>query len=1207
LRPHIAPDAPPPGAGTLVSGTISANTTWSLAGSPYVITPCVQIANGATLTIAPGVVVKVVPGASGMSCGPDTNANLIVDGALVADGTATQPIVFTSNNDTSAAAGGDTTAAGATNPGLPAPGDWGDIVFAPDAAPHASSLTYARVLYGQSVVDNNTSPTLHDDTLISTTLGLQFYAAPGTSLSGEAVTNTIIQAAGVNSANGIVFNAPVQGVTLSGNTLVMSANDGGIILTKGGSGAAIAGNDVQAGFQGGIDAVGPLTTSTIVSNTVAPSAVYSRTYGAANVNGLGIALNGVAGVTVISNTVAGNGIGTANYSNGVRVSGPCAGPGVTVAGNTLTALGSGGYNGIAFNGCRGMIRDNLVDGTAGYDNGIHVYGASGSVTVAANSLSAGSTADDAARSGIVVDGTYVPSCFCYLDPQGLRVVSNTVTLRRGSTSGIIVNGRTNGMSVDGNTVELGGDDSGSSGIVFGDVAVADRVTGNTVRDGAAAASGDGITFGEVDSSFISGNAVTAVQGAQSGLVFSGNARGDSVYNNRLVGDSAGGILFNPFGQSYSTVKLDGSVVSYNVVAGGAAGIAVLFSATPGAPLLDHNTLVANSSATPGVTLPDAGALAGGVLLDGASPVITDSLIISNAAGIDDASTAGAAPALGFNDVFGNAGADYLNVAEAPAPNGDQSADPLFANPALNDFSLHAGSPALGAAADGSDLGALQTHGQAARLVFGAVTPNPVTPAAPTNNVADVGYTLSGPLAVTVVISAPNGSLYRTLATTAMQAAGSYDVAWDGTDGNGNLAPDGVYTASIQGAAPSGGIVSQLDLPVGVANPALAVAAPSDHPITNGSTLTVTPSPQLGPALTGVVLCATRGATGSCDTTLARANGSATTSPLTLTVAAPYLFLSGPYDLFLQYTYAGAAQGGTLDLGRYSVVVPPVLSLAAPYPFPNPLLTAPHNSRAYYSDAPAAASWAYQASQPLTVSLAISGADGTPITTVVQSAFGAGSIAWNGTGATGAPVPNGVYALTIAAQDASGAPAPVRYNGAPTTTTVTETVLDDAASLTSPLSGSVVSGSASFGVSLSPLLPLSSGSSACVALSSVANASTLSQNGVSYTGRSGGTGEGNLRPTIPAPPQNSCVVPSGGAFTGTVDTTRVANGNYDVIASFSLTDANSGATDYYNSYVIGWVTVRNAPAFLSTPAVAANPFTPNGDGANDTFNVAFTAI
>jgi len=289
-----------------------------------------------------------------------------------------------------------------------------------------------------------------------------------------------------------------------------------------------------------------------------------------------------------------------------------------------------------------------------------------------------------------------------------------------------------------------------------------------------------------------------------------------------------------------------------------------------------------------------------------------------------------------------------------------------------------------------------------------------------------------------------------------------------------------------------------------------------------------------------------------------------------------------------------------------VVVPPVLSLAAPYPFPNPLLTAPHNSGAYYYDAPAAASWAYQASQPLTVSLAISGADGTPITTVVQSAFGGGSIAWNGDGATGAPVPSGVYTLTIAAQDAGGAPAPVQYNGAPTTTTVTETVLDDAASLTSPLSGSVVSGSASFGVSLSPLLPLSNGSSVCVALSSVANASTLSQNGVSYASRSGGTGEGNLRPNIPAPPQNSCVVPSGGAFAGTVDTTRVANGAYDVIASFSLSDANSGATDYYNSYVIDWVTVRNAPAFLSTPAVAANPFTPNGDGANDTFNVAFTA-
>ncbi len=114
---------------TNISGFISANTTWDMAGSPYIVVGNALVSSGYTLTIEPGVVVKF-----------NTDKALQFDGELIAIGTAQNRITFTSNQAN------------------PAAGDWAKLHFADpsvDAVFDAngnylsgSILKYCDVLYG---------------------------------------------------------------------------------------------------------------------------------------------------------------------------------------------------------------------------------------------------------------------------------------------------------------------------------------------------------------------------------------------------------------------------------------------------------------------------------------------------------------------------------------------------------------------------------------------------------------------------------------------------------------------------------------------------------------------------------------------------------------------------------------------------------------------------------------------------------------------------------------------------------------------------------------------------------------------------------------------------------------------------------------------------------------------------------------------------
>lgn len=117
------------GGPTPVNSDLTQSQTWGLRGCPYVVSGGVNIPQGDSLTILPGVVVKFA----------DSGSSLIVNGgALRAIGTADAPVVFTSLRDQNHGALG-------TARTLAHPGDWLGISVAYSGGQLV--LAHAQIFY----------------------------------------------------------------------------------------------------------------------------------------------------------------------------------------------------------------------------------------------------------------------------------------------------------------------------------------------------------------------------------------------------------------------------------------------------------------------------------------------------------------------------------------------------------------------------------------------------------------------------------------------------------------------------------------------------------------------------------------------------------------------------------------------------------------------------------------------------------------------------------------------------------------------------------------------------------------------------------------------------------------------------------------------------------------------------------------------------
>lgn len=260
-----------PSASTDVGGLIDTDTTWNLAGSPYIVLTPVLVMEGVTLTIDAGVTVKFA-----------SHKALQIDGELHAVGTSGSPITFTSNIAS------------------PNAGDWDYILFtntSKDAVydldgnyQSGSILKYVVIEYGggANLADNaalrlNAAAPFITYTTIRYNVGagLRAFNRPGT-LKMTYTTITDNSGVGISVTNNAGYTE-ISDSTISNNiNSTGNPSDGGGIYVEGWEGgvSVIKNNTVlnnTASNKGGGIFILAGSSSTISNNLVSGNSIYNCT------------------------------------------------------------------------------------------------------------------------------------------------------------------------------------------------------------------------------------------------------------------------------------------------------------------------------------------------------------------------------------------------------------------------------------------------------------------------------------------------------------------------------------------------------------------------------------------------------------------------------------------------------------------------------------------------------------------------------------------------------------------------------------------------------------------------------------------------------------------------------------------------------------------------------------------------------------------
>ena len=360
---------------TDVGGPIDTNTTWTLAGSPYIALTPVLVMEGVTLTIEPGVMVKFA-----------SHKALQIDGELHAVGTSLSPITFTSNI------------------APPHAGDWDYIVFTDTSVDavydingnyeSGSIIQYAVVEYagGANVSDNGAlrldaaAPFITYTTIrYSAIAGIRAFNNPGTlKLTHNTITNNL--GTGVSIANGTFLEVSYSTITNNTSSSGLPSEGGGVY--SGSSTTVISNNtisdNVAAGNGGGVMSTTWYGMVTVSNNLLTGNSIYDcpQCWDKGSITILGVDTATVNSNVIINNAtggIIGHGNGTfniydnivsKNYGFGMRL-GQAAGINITknIISDNITLTNAGG---LYIYSAATITRNSILRNTATNNSAIYI-------------------------------------------------------------------------------------------------------------------------------------------------------------------------------------------------------------------------------------------------------------------------------------------------------------------------------------------------------------------------------------------------------------------------------------------------------------------------------------------------------------------------------------------------------------------------------------------------------------------------------------------------------------------------------------------------------------------------------------------------------------------------------------------------------------------------------------------------------------------